>query len=137
MECITLDFGSFCFKYVAIILVLIRANESWSDFKRFSCNLFLVLYQALAWCVFSFWQFSRCYHTKVEHTFLIVFESNYIKGKWCEASICLLNFLEWVNQMSANGGGDFPEAVTSGLYDAANLSYRDRATKICIWIGRL
>ncbi|XP_046861226.1 uncharacterized protein LOC124454462 [Xenia sp. Carnegie-2017] len=42
---------------------------------------------------------------------------------------------EWVNQMSANGGGDFPEAVTSGLYDAANLSYRDRATKICIWIG--
>ena len=41
----------------------------------------------------------------------------------------------WVDSMSAAGGGDIPEAVADGLYEALNLTYRPRATKICIWIG--
>ena len=39
--------------------------------------------------------------------------------------------------MSASGGGDTPEAVADGLHDALNLNYRQRATKICVWIGKL
>ena len=39
--------------------------------------------------------------------------------------------------MSASGGGDTPEAVADGLHDALNLNYRERATKICVWIGKL
>ena len=38
--------------------------------------------------------------------------------------------------MSAFGGGDPPDAVADGLYDALNLNYRERATKICVWIGK-
>ena len=39
--------------------------------------------------------------------------------------------------MSAAGGGDDPDAVADGLYEACNLTdYRPRATKICVWIGR-
>ena len=38
--------------------------------------------------------------------------------------------------MSAAGGGDDPDAVADGLYEALNLTYRPRATKICVWIGR-
>ena len=39
--------------------------------------------------------------------------------------------------MSAAGGGDIPEAVADGLYEALNLTYRQQATKICVWIGKL
>jgi len=38
--------------------------------------------------------------------------------------------------MSEAGGGDIPEAVADGLYEALNLVYRPQATKICIWIGK-
>ena len=44
--------------------------------------------------------------------------------------------LDWVNEMSAAGGGDPPDAVADGLFDALNLNYRERATKICVWIGK-
>ena len=40
-----------------------------------------------------------------------------------------------VGEMEAAGGGDPPDAVADGLYKALNLDYRQRATKICIWIG--
>lgn len=38
--------------------------------------------------------------------------------------------------MSASGGGDQPEALADGLFDALRLSYRPPATKICILIGK-
>ena len=38
--------------------------------------------------------------------------------------------------MNAAGGGDAPEAVADGLHDALNLTYREQATKICVWIGK-
>ncbi|XP_028390657.1 uncharacterized protein LOC114515574 [Dendronephthya gigantea] len=41
----------------------------------------------------------------------------------------------WVSEMSAAGGGDTPEAVADGLHAGLRLSYRQRATKICVWIG--
>lgn len=40
-----------------------------------------------------------------------------------------------LDQLSAAGGGDGPEAVTAGLHAAANLDYRPDATKICILIA--
>ena len=40
----------------------------------------------------------------------------------------------WVDGMSASGGGDGPEAVACALDDAAKLSYRKDATKICVII---
>lgn len=43
----------------------------------------------------------------------------------------------WVDGMSACGGGDVPEAVADGLYYALHLTYREQATKICVWIGKL
>jgi len=36
--------------------------------------------------------------------------------------------------MSASGGGDGPESVACALDDAAKLSYRKDATKICVLI---
>ena len=44
--------------------------------------------------------------------------------------------LGWVDQMSAGGGGDIPEAVADGLDAALNLSFRPEATKICVLIGK-
>ncbi|CAB4037477.1 Hypothetical predicted protein, partial [Paramuricea clavata] len=41
----------------------------------------------------------------------------------------------WVDGLSAAGGGDTPDAVADGLHEALNLTYRPRATKICVWIG--
>ena len=38
-------------------------------------------------------------------------------------------------ELSAQGGGDEPEAVVDGLYDACKLEYRPGATKICILIA--
>ncbi len=40
-----------------------------------------------------------------------------------------------VLKMAASGGGDGPEAVTDGLYDANRLSWREKAAKIIIWMG--
>jgi Mg-chelatase subunit ChlD len=40
-----------------------------------------------------------------------------------------------VATMSAQGGGDGPEAVTAALHEALNLDYRDDATKFCILIA--
>ena len=42
----------------------------------------------------------------------------------------------WVDGMSANGGGDAPEAVASALVEATKLSYRKDATKMCVLIGK-
>eukprot|EP00048_Salpingoeca_helianthica_P015111 m.225090 g.225090 ORF g.225090 m.225090 type:complete len:445 (-) comp16618_c0_seq1:31-1365(-) len=40
-----------------------------------------------------------------------------------------------LNQLSANGGGDGPEAVVDGLHAALKLDYRDEATKVVILIA--
>ena len=45
--------------------------------------------------------------------------------------------LGYIEAISAAGGGDVPDAVADGLYEALNLDYRPQATKICIWIGKL
>ena len=37
--------------------------------------------------------------------------------------------------MSARGGGDGPEAVTAGLYEALNMPWRPNATKVCVLIA--
>ena len=51
--------------------------------------------------------------------------------------MCIITAVfRWVGRMSAAGGGDPPDAVADGLYEALNLEYRQRATKICIWIGK-
>ncbi len=41
----------------------------------------------------------------------------------------------WLEQCSALGGGDGPEAVADALHDALNLSWRSDAAKICILIS--
>jgi hypothetical protein len=41
----------------------------------------------------------------------------------------------FVDQMSASGGGDGPEAVTTGLYEVLKISYRKDSTKVCIFIA--
>jgi len=40
-----------------------------------------------------------------------------------------------LDKLSANGGGDGPEAVVDGLHDALKLDYRQNATKVCILIA--
>jgi len=42
---------------------------------------------------------------------------------------------EYVDSMSASGGGDGPESVADGLHDCLVLPYRKLATKICIFIA--
>eukprot|EP00567_Pseudictyota_dubia_P003784 CAMPEP_0197446864 /NCGR_PEP_ID=MMETSP1175-20131217/11689_1 /TAXON_ID=1003142 /ORGANISM="Triceratium dubium, Strain CCMP147" /LENGTH=386 /DNA_ID=CAMNT_0042978029 /DNA_START=102 /DNA_END=1262 /DNA_ORIENTATION=+ len=42
---------------------------------------------------------------------------------------------KWVNEMQAQGGGDAPEAVADGLYDALHLSYRPNSTKVAIVVA--
>lgn len=42
---------------------------------------------------------------------------------------------KYVNSMRAQGGGDTPEAVCCGLYDALNLKYRDGAVKIVVFVS--
>jgi len=37
--------------------------------------------------------------------------------------------------MTANGGGDGPEAMAAGLYDVLQLEYRKEATKVAILIA--
>jgi hypothetical protein len=54
----------------------------------------------------------------------------------CKSNNSALLFSGYVRAMSAAGGGDDPDAVADGLYEALNLTYRPRATKICVWIGR-
>ena len=41
----------------------------------------------------------------------------------------------WLDNCSADGGGDPPEAVADALYDVLKLSWRDGATKICVCIS--
>ncbi|OWF47447.1 uncharacterized protein LOC110454344 [Mizuhopecten yessoensis] len=41
----------------------------------------------------------------------------------------------WLDDCSAQGGGDFPEAVADALYDMLKLSWRENATKICVLIS--
>lgn len=41
----------------------------------------------------------------------------------------------WLDQCSAQGGGDAPEAVADALNDALNLEWSSAATKICILIS--
>lgn len=40
-----------------------------------------------------------------------------------------------INACSAAGGGDGPEAVAAGLYEALNMNWRKDATKICVLIA--
>lgn len=42
---------------------------------------------------------------------------------------------KWLERCSAVGGGDAPEAVADGLQDALNLTWRLKATKICVLIS--
>jgi len=42
---------------------------------------------------------------------------------------------EYVQEMSASGGGDIPEAVTAALHAALNLPYRKTATKIVVIVA--
>lgn len=41
----------------------------------------------------------------------------------------------WLNDCSAEGGGDTPEAVADALYDVLHLSWRPDATKVCVLIS--
>jgi len=41
----------------------------------------------------------------------------------------------WLDQSSAAGGGDGPEAVADGLHDVLKLNWREEATKICVLIA--
>lgn len=41
----------------------------------------------------------------------------------------------WLNNCSAEGGGDTPEAVADALYDVLNLSWRSDATKVSVLIS--
>ncbi|CAF3206819.1 unnamed protein product [Rotaria socialis] len=41
----------------------------------------------------------------------------------------------WLEQCSAQGGGDTPEAVADALHDILKLSWRSEATKICVLIS--
>ena len=41
----------------------------------------------------------------------------------------------WLEQCTADGGGDGPEAVADALHEALQLSWRHEATKICILIS--
>lgn len=41
----------------------------------------------------------------------------------------------WLNDCSAEGGGDIPEAVADALYDVLHLSWRSDATKVCVLIS--
>ena len=41
----------------------------------------------------------------------------------------------WLDRCSAEGGGDEPEAVADALHDVLKLSWRDSATKICVFIS--
>lgn len=42
---------------------------------------------------------------------------------------------EAIVSMYASGGGDGPEAVCDALYDITRLSWREKASKIVIWMG--
>ncbi len=42
---------------------------------------------------------------------------------------------KWLENCSAVGGGDEPEAVADGLQDALKLSWRQKSTKICVLIA--
>ena len=42
---------------------------------------------------------------------------------------------KWLENCSAEGGGDLPEAVADGLHDALKLSWREKSTKICVLIS--
>ena len=42
---------------------------------------------------------------------------------------------EAILSMYASGGGDGPEAVCDALYDITRLSWREKASKIVIWMG--
>jgi hypothetical protein len=41
----------------------------------------------------------------------------------------------WLEGCSAQGGGDAPEAVSDALHDILHLSWREKATKICVLIS--
>ncbi|CAH1799330.1 unnamed protein product [Owenia fusiformis] len=41
----------------------------------------------------------------------------------------------WLDDCSASGGGDGPEAVADALHQVLKLSWRDEATKICVFIA--
>jgi hypothetical protein len=47
----------------------------------------------------------------------------------------LATMQEYVNTMSAAGGGDGPEAVADGLYEILKLSWRPNSTKVCVLIS--
>jgi len=47
----------------------------------------------------------------------------------------LAQMSQYVDSMKASGGGDGPEAVTAGLYDALHLPWRPNSTKICVLIA--
>jgi len=40
-----------------------------------------------------------------------------------------------IDTMSAQGGGDGPEAVTAGLHEVNNLNWRPNASKVCVFIA--
>ena len=41
----------------------------------------------------------------------------------------------WLEQCSAQGGGDGPEAVADGLQAGLKLNWREKSTKICVLIS--
>ena len=41
----------------------------------------------------------------------------------------------WLDECSAKGGGDIPEALADALKDVSDLTWRDDATKICVCIS--
>ena len=66
------------------------------------------------------------YHVPQDHTF-DVRKHNFMQ------SASIMKF--WLNQASAQGGGDQPEAVADALYAANTLSWRPNAAKISVLIA--
>ena len=61
-------------------------------------------------------------------------ESTYVINEYPFTS-SMKTMRENLDKLSANGGGDGPEAVVDGLHAASKLDYRDKATKVCILIA--
>lgn len=45
------------------------------------------------------------------------------------------NMKSWLDDCTAEGGGDTPEAVADALHDVLKLSWRENSTKICVLIS--
>ena len=61
-------------------------------------------------------------------------DSSFVTRKH-DFTVSVTTMKSWLNQCSAQGGGDTPEAVADALYDCLHLSWRPDATKVCVLIS--